>query len=249
MIVEVRGRVIDWEKGHWIPYPWRVDRTPYKVLIAEVLLKRTTRQAVAREFPRFIARFPDIESLYRAPVGEVEEALRHLGLYRQRAQQLKGLAKVIVERFGGRIPNRWEDLVALPGVGPYVAGAVLSFGYGRPAPVVNSNVMRLLGRLLGTGSRRYEDYVRFGWVLVPEREHDYFNYGLIDLGALVCSYRGAKCHSCPLRDLCVEYNEEVDRARAERLRGAYRTVVQTPRHLPTPSRCLTETSRVWPSPP
>jgi adenine-specific DNA glycosylase len=71
--------------------------------------------------------------------------LRHLGLYKQRAQQLKELAKAIVERFGGRIPDRWEDLAALPGVEPYIAGAVLSFGYGRPAPIVDSNVMRLLG--------------------------------------------------------------------------------------------------------
>jgi A/G-specific adenine glycosylase len=224
LIVEVRRRVIDWEKGHWIPYPWRVNRTPYKVLVAEVLLKRTTRQAVAREFPRFIARFPDIESLYRAPIEEVEEMLRHLGLYKQRAQQLKELAKAIVERFGGRIPGRWEDLVALPGVGPYIAGAVLSFGYGRPAPVVDSNVMRLLGRLLGLKSKRYEDYIRAGWRLVPEEGHDYFNYGLIDLGALVCSYRGPKCSGCPLRDFCVEYNEKADKAGAEHLRGVYSTL-------------------------
>jgi A/G-specific adenine glycosylase len=224
LIVEVRRRVIDWEKGHWIPYPWRVNRTPYKVLVAEVLLKRTTRQAVAREFPRFIARFPDIESLYRAPIEEIEEMLRHLGLYKQRAQQLKELAKAIVERFGGRIPDRWEDLVALPGVGPYIAGAVLSFGYGRPAPVVDSNVMRLLGRLLGLKSKRYEDYIRAGWRLVPEEGHDYFNYGLIDLGALVCSYRGSKCSGCPLRNFCVEYNEKADKARAEHLRGVYSTL-------------------------
>jgi A/G-specific adenine glycosylase len=225
LVVEVRRRVIDWEKRHWIPYPWRVNRTPYKVLVAEVLLKRTTRQAVAREFPKFIARFPDIETLYRAPIEEIEEMLRHLGLYKQRAQQLKELAKVIVERFGGRIPDRWEDLVVLPGVGPYIAGAVLSFGYGKPAPVVDSNVMRLLGRLLGLKSKRYEDYIRVGWRLVPEEEHDYFNYGLIDLGALVCSYRGPKCSECPLRDVCVEYSEKADRARAEHLKGAYNTLI------------------------
>jgi A/G-specific adenine glycosylase len=106
-------------------------------------------------------------------------------------------------------------------VGPYIAGAVLSFGYGKPAPVVDSNVIRLLGRLLGIKSKRYEDYVRAGWRLVPGEEHDYFNYGLIDLGALVCSYRGPKCGECPLRDVCVEYNERVDRARAECLKSAY----------------------------
>jgi A/G-specific adenine glycosylase len=221
LVDKIRRRVIEREKQRWSPYPWRVDRTPYKVLIAEVLLKRTTRQAVAKEFPKLIAKYPDIESLYKAPIEEVEDMLRHLGLYRQRARHLKELAKVIVERFGGKVPNRWEDLAGLPGVGPYIAGAVLSFGYGKPAPVVDSNVIRLLGRLLGIKSKRYEDYVRAGWRLVPGEEHDYFNYGLIDLGALVCSYRGPKCGECPLRDVCVEYNERVDRARAECLKSAY----------------------------
>jgi A/G-specific adenine glycosylase len=224
LVNEIRRRVIEWEKQHWVPYPWRVDRTPYKVLIAEVLLKRTTRQAVLREFPKFIAKYPDIESLYRAPIEEVEDTLRRLGLYRQRAQHLKELAKVIVERFGGKVPDRWEDLVRLPGVGPYIAGAVLSFGYGKPAPAVDSNVMRLLGKLLGIKSNRYEIYVRVGWRLAPETGHDYFNYGLIDLGALICSYREPKCSKCPLRDICVKYNGEVSKVRAECLGNAYKAL-------------------------
>jgi A/G-specific adenine glycosylase len=91
---------------------------------------------------------------------------------------------------------------------------------------VDSNVMRLLGRLLGFKSKRYEDYIRAGWRLVPEEEHDYFNYGLIDLGALVCSYRGPKCIKCPLRDFCVEYNEKADKTRAEHLRGVYSSLTK-----------------------
>ncbi|WP_428287350.1 A/G-specific adenine glycosylase [Infirmifilum sp.] len=182
-----------------------MDRTPYKVLIAELLLKRTTRQAVAREFPRFIERFPDFYAIHRAPIGEVEEALRHLGLYRQRARHLKQLAEIIIRRYGGRVPDRWEDLVDLPGIGVYIAGAVLSFGYGKRAPVLDSNVMRLLTRLTGMRSRRHEDYLRVLWELVPDEEHEYFNYGLIDLGALVCHYRQPRCGVCPLKDFCVYY--------------------------------------------
>jgi len=78
--------VIRWEKENWVPYPWRVVRTPYKVLIAEVSLKRTTRQAVAREFPKFIERFPNLDSIYNATMQGIEEALRHLGLYKQQAR-------------------------------------------------------------------------------------------------------------------------------------------------------------------
>jgi len=205
LISEIRKRVISWEKENWVQYPWRVDRTPYKVLIAELLLKRTTRQAVAREFPKFIQRFPDLYAIYNAPMEEVEEAFRHLGLYKQRAQQLKQLAEVIIRRYGGRIPDRWEDLAALPGVGIYLAGAILSFGYGKKAPVLDSNVIRLLSRLTGVKAQRHEDYLRLLWRLIPDGEHDYFNYGLIDLGALVCHYKSPRCGKCPLKDLCVEY--------------------------------------------
>ncbi|QOJ78871.1 A/G-specific adenine glycosylase [Infirmifilum lucidum] len=194
--------VIEWEKAHWIPYPWRVNRTPYRVLVAEVLLKRTTRQAVAREFPKFIAKFPDIHALYRAPIEEVEEALLHLGLYRQRARQLKEISKVVVEVYGGRIPDDWDALVGIEGIGVYIAGAVLSFGYRKRAPVVDSNVIRLFSRLTGKRYTRAEDMLPLLWGVVPERDHDIFNYGVIDLGAMVCTYRGSRCWECPLAGFC-----------------------------------------------
>jgi len=205
IIDEIRRRVISWEKEHWVPYPWRVNRTPYKVLIAELLLKRTTRQAVLREFPKFIQRFPDFNAVFNAPMVEVEEAFRHLGLYKQRAKQLKQLAEVIIKKYSGKIPDKWEDLVALPGIGVYLAGAVLSFGYGKKAPVLDSNVIRLLSRLTGIKVKRHEDYLKLLWKLIPDEEHDYFNYGLIDLGALICHYKQPRCESCPLKDFCVQY--------------------------------------------
>ena len=205
VIDEIRRRVISWEREHWVAYPWRLDRTPYKVLIAELLLKRTTRQAVLREFPKFVQKFPDFSAIFNAPVEALEDSLRHLGLYRQRAKQLKELAEVIVKRYGGKVPDKWEDLIALPGVGIYLTGAALSFGYGKKAPVLDSNVVRLLSRLTGMKAKKYEEYLRLLWELVPDKEHDYFNYGLIDLGALVCHYRQPRCRSCPLREFCVQY--------------------------------------------
>jgi len=207
LIEELRERVIKWEKENWVPYPWRVDRTPYKVLTAELLLKRTTRQAVAREFLKFIGKFHDLSVIYNTPIKEVEEAFRPLGLYKQRARQLKELAEVIVNRYNNRIPDRWEDLVELPGIGVYIAGAVLSFGYGKKAPVIDSNVIRLLTRLTGIKAKRGEEYLKVLWKLVPDVEHEYFNYGLIDLGALICHYRRPKCGLCPLKEFCVFYKE------------------------------------------
>lgn len=213
-------RVIEWEIDNWVPYPWRINRTPYRVLIAEFLLKRTTRQAVAREYPRFIARFPDIHSIHRADEKDLEDALKSLGLYRQRAVQLKELAETIIERHGGEIPDEFSELTSLPGVGPYIAGAVLSFGFGKKAPVVDSNVARLLSRLTGLRFKSTEGYLRLAWILVPEKDHELFNYGLVDLGAVVCHYRDPRCLSCVLRDLCVHVEGQSRAGRAD-LSGLY----------------------------
>ncbi|MEB3825701.1 MAG: hypothetical protein LRS47_03430 [Desulfurococcales archaeon] len=225
IINEIRMRVIEWEKKHWVPYPWRVDRTPYRVLIAELLLKRTTRQAVSREFPKFIQRFPDFNAIFNAPIGEVEEAFRHLGLYKQRAKQLKQLAEVIIKKYDGKIPDKWEDLVALPGIGIYLAGAVLSFGYSKKAPVLDSNVIRFLSRLTDIKAKRHKDYLKLLWKLIPEGEHDYFNYGLIDLGALVCHYKQPRCGSCPLKDFCVHYLKKSNNSMAECFEKIYKELI------------------------
>jgi len=221
LVNELQRRIIAWEKENFTPYPWRVNRTPYKVLIAEILLKRTTRRAVARIFPQFMTKFPDIEDIYRSPVEDIERVLMPLGLYRQRALQLKRLAEIIVEKHQGKIPDNWEDLVELPGVGPYVAGAVLSFGYGKRAPVVDSNVLRLLGRLADIRLRNYSEALRILWRIVPEKGHELFNYGMIDLGAIVCHYRYPKCNICPLYDVCITAIKSRDSNRASELWKKY----------------------------
>jgi len=222
LVKELRERVIEWEKEHWISYPWRVNRTPYRVLIAEILLKRTTRQAVSREFPKFITKFPNIKTVYGASVDEIGEAFKHLGLYKQRAMHLKQLAEQIVEKYGDKIPSSWDELIKLPGVGPYLAGAVMSFGYGKKAPVADSNAVRLLSKLMGLNTKKAEDYVNILWKLVPENNHEYFNYGLIDLGALVCHYKEPRCKKCVLNDLCVFFLDKIGKKeQAEELRKTY----------------------------
>lgn len=221
LIERIRHIVIEWEKRNWVPYPWRVNRDPYKVLIAELLLKRTTRQAVLREFHEFLQKFPCFYAIYSAQLDEIERALKHLGLYRQRAQHLKKISEVILTKYNGRIPDRWEELEKLPGVGSYLAGAVLSFGYGKRAPVIDSNVIRLLSRMTGITVKNRKDFLRLLWRLVPERGHELFNYGLIDLGASVCHYRRPRCGVCPLKELCVYYVKREDVERAERIKQLY----------------------------
>jgi len=206
LVAEFQRRAIEWGREHYESWPWRSNRTPYRVLIAEFLLKRTTRRAVGRVYPEFIERFPDTKSLYRASLEEVVEALRPLGLYNQRAEQLKELARAVVEVYHGRIPNTLEELKGLPGVSDYIAGAVLSFGYGRPAPVADSNVLRIMSRVTGISSRTAAGKRRLLYVLerlVPEGHHVEFNYALLDLGGSVCHYRYPRCEMCPLKRVCV----------------------------------------------
>ncbi len=222
LVKEFQKRLIEWGKEHYEPWPWRVDRTPYRVLIAELLLKRTTRQAAGREYPNFIKRFPNMESIYHASLEEVREAFRPLGLYNQRAKQLKELAKVVVEEYGGQIPEDLEALKSLPGVKDYIAAAVWSFGFGKPAPIPDANVLRIMARVTGfsrvsaSGRRKIYNVLQ---KLVPKEKHVEFNYALLDLGGSVCHYQWPKCNQCPLQDLCV-YGTE-DQEKKECLKKAY----------------------------
>jgi len=214
LIKEFRKRILEWGRENYVDWPWRRDRTPYKVLIAELLLKRTTRYAVVKHYSKFIEKFPDINSVYRASFEEVREAFRPLGLYNQRAKQLKELAAAIMERYGGQIPDRLEDLKSLPGVNDYIAGAVLSFGFGKAAPIPDANVLRIMARVTGfsrmtaTGKRKiYRVLER----LVPPDRHVEFNYALLDLGGSICHYQWPKCDKCPIKDLCVYGTEDDER--------------------------------------
>ena len=233
LIEEFRKRILEWGKDNYVDWPWRQDRTPYKVLIAELLLKRTTRYSVVKEYPNFIKRFPNMESIYHASLEEVREAFRPLGLYNQRAKQLKELAKVVVEEYGGQIPDDPEVLRSLPGVKDYIAGAVLSFGFGKPAIILDANVLRVMARVTGfdrnstKGRRRIYRVLE---ALLPTDKHVEFNYALLDLGGSVCHYQFPKCEMCPLKSLCkFAASSNGDIKRAECLTKLYSTIAKKSR--------------------
>ena len=203
---EVRRALLGWAAVHLREFPWRDRGTcVYQVLIAEVLLKRTTARAAARVFAGFITRFPDLESIEKASIEDLEGALAPVGLYRQRATGLKQMAQYLRRERGGQIPDNLPDLLKVPHLGPYSAGAVLSFGYGRPAAIVDSNVQRVLGRLyqcqLGESPTLSATQALADVLLDPEA-HQVFNWALLDLGAVVCRYDVPRCRACPLSSVC-----------------------------------------------
>lgn len=197
--------VVAWAEYNLRDFQWRRTDSPYEIFVAESLLKRTTSTAAERVFGEFLANFPDIESLAEADVGRIEKILEPIGLYRQRSKGLKEAAEFVVQNYGGELPKGYEKLLDIPHIGPYAAGAIMSFGFGEPVPILDSNVRRVISSafrdLLGDSPRDKEVIKLLGEVL-PKDHHRLFNLGLIDLGALICNYRESQCYNCPLKDMC-----------------------------------------------
>jgi A/G-specific adenine glycosylase len=186
--------------------PWRVDRDPYRILVSELMLVQTTVAAVVPYFERFLRRFPNVRSLAAADEGEVVKEWEGLGYYR-RARQLHAAARMIVREHAGIMPDDPTAVRALPGVGRYVAGAILSFAFDRPEPIVEANSQRVLARLLAieddlktaTARKRIWEAAE---QLVPSPGAGVFNQALMELGALVCTVREPRCLVCPVSGFC-----------------------------------------------
>lgn len=204
-----RRRLLAWYAAHGRDLPWRRTRDPYRVLVSEIMLQQTQVERVIPKYRQFLRSYPTIEALAGARVGEVRRLWYPLG-YNVRPVRLHRIAREAVARYGGRLPESADGLLALPGVGRYTAGAVLSFAYGRDAPVLDTNVRRVLSRVFVGGRRRPR--VRGDrpfWDLAarlvpPGRGYD-FNQALMDFGATWCTARQPRCGPCPLRRLCASF--------------------------------------------
>ena len=186
--------------------PWRTNRDAYRVLVSEMMLVQTTVAAVVPFFERFIRQYPDFAALAAADEAEVVKAWEGLGYYR-RARQLHAAARTIIREHAGVMPDDPAAIRALPGVGRYISGALLSLAMNRPEPILEANSQRVLARLLAvreemkvaaTRERLWEAAAR----LVPAENPGDFNQALMDLGALVCTPREPGCLVCPLSRLC-----------------------------------------------
>jgi A/G-specific adenine glycosylase len=202
----VRKHLLSWFVRNGRSFPWRdPDRTPYEVVVAEILLQRTAAGGVARAYAGFIERYPSWTTLAQAPCEGLEKALRPLGLWRQKALVLHHLAESIEER-GGVIPRTRAELERLRGIGPYTASAVLAIVYGRAEPLLDVNMARLLGRFLGSrgspGAGTKGPLHASALRLVSGKRSLEVNWAALDFGALVCRARRPYCPECPLRTRC-----------------------------------------------
>lgn len=202
----VRQRLLAWYRREHRALPWRSTADPYAILVSEVMLQQTRVEQALPYYEAFMRRFPDVDTLARAEPDEVLELWQGLGYYR-RALQLHAAAREIAARYGGRVPDNEEELRALPGVGDYTAGAVLSIAYGRPRPAVDGNVLRVLARLTAEEGVVDDQPVRrrlraLAEALVDAADPGAFNQALMELGATVCRPRQPACARCPLAGLC-----------------------------------------------
>jgi len=193
--------LLAWYRRHKRRLPWRSNRTPYRVWVAEIMLQQTRVQAAVPYYDRFLARFPTLESLAAASEEDVLELWAGLGYY-QRARNLKKAAKQIVERHGGKFPDRPEDIRRLPGVGRYTAGAIYSIAFGRPGPVVDGNVRRVMRRMHGIAEAPEEFFRAQAEAWLAREDSSDFNQAVMELGALICLPSRPLCGECPVEGLC-----------------------------------------------
>jgi A/G-specific adenine glycosylase len=209
-------RLRAWFRRNARDLPWRRTRDPYEVLVSELMLQQTQVSRVIDYYARFLDRFPTVHALADAPVGQVLEAWEGLGYY-ARARNLHKLAHAVVPlgETNAVIPSNPIELRALPGIGAYTAGAVASFAYERRAPLVDTNVARLLLRMFAP---KYAPKSALGqqvaWALaeasLPRSGKDSWthNQALIELGALVCTARVAHCRRCPQAKQCATVSRD-----------------------------------------
>jgi A/G-specific adenine glycosylase len=203
---EIVERLLHWYHDKCRPLPWRREHLPYQILISEIMLQQTQVQTALPYYERWMARFPDFHAVSAASEDEVLKMWEGLGYY-SRARNIHKLSQIIVRDFGGHIPVDHKFLLSLPGIGPYTAGAIMSFAFNADFPVVDGNVERVFARLFNIDAPVKEGLgKKMVWKIaseiLPQGRARHFNQAIMDLGALVCLPRSWNCDSCPVRPCC-----------------------------------------------
>jgi A/G-specific adenine glycosylase len=200
-------RLLAWYARHGRDLPWRRTREPYRVLVSEIMLQQTQVDRVIPKYHEFLGRYPTLEALATADVADVTQTWYPLG-YNIRPVHLHGIAREAVARYDGQLPEDDKALRSMKGIGRYTAGAVRSFAYGARAPILDTNVRRVLGRVFhGQDGRRVSTaalWTLAELILPRARVYD-FNQALMDFGATWCTARKPICLPCPMRRFCRAY--------------------------------------------
>lgn len=203
--------LLEWFAHDHRKLPWRSSRNSYRVWVSEMMLQQTQVNTVIPYFRAFMRRFPSVRALAEAPLEDVLSLWSGLGYYR-RARHLHEAAKIVCKKHSGQLPRSFDELLALPGIGRYSAGAILSIAYGLDFPVVDGNVIRVLSRIFALRSRvdsnvGKERLWNLAQSLLPPGQAGDFNQALMELGAMICTPRAPLCGQCPVQSQCRGYRE------------------------------------------
>lgn len=206
-LLGIAGPLLEWYDVNKRTLPWRGTRDPYKVLVSEIMLQQTRVAAVMPYYQRWMDELPSVEALANVEEERLMKLWQGLGYY-SRARNLQKAAGMIMEKFGGRFPEEYADILRLPGVGEYTAGAVASIAFGQAVPAVDGNVLRVAARVTGDDRdilhsgvrRRFREMMG---AVMPSDRPGAFNQAMMDLGAMVCLPNGTPaCSRCPLAEQC-----------------------------------------------
>ena len=205
---EFSSKLLAWYERNKRDLPWRRrQHDPYAVWVSEIMLQQTTVAAVIPFYERWMARFPTVQSLAEAPLDDVLKHWAGLGYY-ARARNLHRGAQEVVDKYGGQVPADPAQILALPGIGRYTAGAILSIAFNQDAPILDANVIRVLSRVHAvtgdpkTSTATQAELWRLAAEAIPTGRAGDFNQAMMELGALVCSAAAPRCASCPVESLC-----------------------------------------------
>ncbi len=208
----IANHIIMWFKKEGRPLPWRETKDPYAILVSEIMLQQTQVVTVIPYYLRFLETLPTIKDLANVSEDVLHSLWEGLGYY-SRASRLKQFAVTVMKDYKGIIPKDKNDLIKLPGIGPYTLGALLSFAFEEKEPAVDGNVKRVLARLMADQSdvtkmsttKAYTEEVK---KILPDDIYS-FNQGIIELGALVCKPKNPNCHICPIRAYCKAFENSL----------------------------------------
>lgn len=206
-IIFFQETLLEWYRDNGRDFPWRKKNISiYQRIISEVLLQRTKAETIKTYFPLFISKYPSWKSISLSPLNEIEEFIKPIGLYRTRSTSLKKLADEMVKR-NGRFPRSRDEIESIPGIGQYIANAILLFVHNEPQPLLDVNMARLLERFFGErklADIRYDPYLQQLSQQIIEHEKSWeLNWGILDYASLICLKKKPFCSFCILRKKCL----------------------------------------------
>jgi len=204
-----------WGEKHYRDYPWRRTRDPYRIMIAEFMLHRTRADQVVPVYIQFVLKYPDVYTLAEADPSDVREVTEHLGLHWRSGHFIEA-AKYVVEHYQGIFPDDESQLRAIPGVGEYISGAIITVCYKKSHRVVDANIARFINRYFGLHLegeiRRKRQILELADILFDVDEPGKFLFAILDFSAAICRSKNPLHMDCPLRAKCKHYSEEVQSA-------------------------------------